>query len=126
MGRPRKIVFPKDEPKKPSDAEPAADTKLPPKKRRFKRGGVRTGQRLRRAMLGPHPVARAVMMRLIRDEVGNEFRWSRSAIDLIIEQLNAHVHRTLTITKATMTHAGKKTLTADQLKFGARLAEGLV
>lgn len=116
MGRPRKILQEKETKK-----EPATD--LPPKKRKWKRGGVATRIRMRKAQQGPHPIPKAVMIRLIRQEVGEDIRWSRSALELIIELLNAHVHRTLTITKATMMHAGKKTLTESHIKFGSSLAE---
>ena len=119
MGRPRKIL-------QDTDAKKETKTDLPPKKRKWKRGGVATRIRLRVAQKGAHPIPNAVMIRLIRQEVGPDVRWSRSALELMIEMLNAHVHRTLTITKATMLHAGKKTLTESHIKFGTSLAEDMM
>lgn len=121
MARPRKLKFPDEDKPEKTEADP-----VPPKKRKWKRGGVATRIRIRKAQKGPHPVPRSVMKRMIALEVGDGVRWSPAALDLIIELLHAHVHRTLTITRATMIHAGKKTLTDTHLKFGTILATDMV
>lgn len=125
MGRPRKLQFPKDEPKKEKQ-EPDTDAPmLPPKKRRWKRGGIQTRRRINKAQ-GRHPVPRAVMVRMIKEHTNEELRWSPLALELVMEMLHAHVHRTLTITKMTMAHAGKKTLTDKHIRFGTCLAEDMM
>jgi histone H3/H4 len=124
MGRPRKLQFPKDEPKK-ENQKTDPDVSLPPKKRRWKRGGIQTRRRITRAQ-GRHPVPRAVMVRLIKEHTTDGLRWSPLALELVMEMLHAHVHRTLTITKMTMAHAGKKTLTEKHIRFGTCLAEDMV
>jgi histone H3/H4 len=66
------------------------------------------------------------MVRLIKEHTTDGLRWSPLALELVMEMLHAHVHRTLTITKMTMAHAGKKTLTEKHIRFGTCLAEDMV
>ena len=119
MGRPRNPDSVKTIKGKESATD---DAKLPPKKRRWKRGGVVTRKRIRMAQTGKHPVPDSVMRRMLSEASGGKMWWSRSALKLIIEILHAHVHRTLTITNAIMVHGGVKTLTKDHLVFGRSLA----
>tara|TARA_B110000858_G_scaffold197805_1_gene260815 strand:+ start:4670 stop:5044 length:375 start_codon:yes stop_codon:yes gene_type:complete len=122
MGRPRKLKL-TNEATKPT-ANPG-DEKLPPKKRRWKPGGkVAIRKRLGNAQKLKHPVPNAAMRRMLAAASEGNLRWSPAALQIVIELVHAHVHRTLVVTNMVMTHAGKKTLTPKAIKLGEFLAEG--
>lgn len=129
MGRPRKPNS-ANVAKKPTAKKPTAnpgEEPLPPKKRKWKPGGnVAVRKRLRKAQQLKHPVPNTVMRRMLADASGGKLRWSPAALQLVIELVHAHVHRTLVVTNMVMAHAGKKTLTHKAIELGAFLAEGNV
>ena len=64
------------------------------------------------------------MRRMLAAASEGNLRWSPAALQIVIELVHAHVHRTLVVTNMVMTHAGKKTLTPKAIKLGEFLAEG--
>lgn len=111
MARPRKLKFPDENPDEPKVRKP----------RKFRPGGVRTKQRIRKAQ-AKHPIPNAVMRRMIAEASEGKVRWSKAALNLLVEVVHADVQQTLVVTKATMVHANKKVLNARHMM----LAEAIV
>lgn len=114
----QRIKQPKKQPEKKDSPRPPEE-KLK-KKRRWKSGGYRTRQRVRKAQDLDQVLPRAVLKRLIHKTMSDEglmMRWTPNALAALAQIIDAKAHRVLALSTTLANCAGKATLNSTHVKI---------
>lgn len=114
----QRIKKPREEPEKKDSPRPPEE-KIK-KKRRWKSGGYRTKQRVRKAQNLSQVLPTAVLKRLIHKTMNDEglmMRWTPKALAALAQIIDAKANRVLALSTTLANCAGKATLNSMHLKL---------
>lgn len=107
-------------PKKEIVASPPKEEPETKKKRRWKPGGVRTRQRIRKAQKQERVIPKAALRRLVLKTMNKEGimkRWTPNALEALSQLIDTRSHRVLTLASTLAGCSKKATLNSTHVKL---------